>query len=436
MNRYSIYKWGLLYLAGVFIFQPLKAQDENSVENYIREYKDLAIQEMVRTGVPAAISLAQGIIESGAGTTWLSVHANNQFGIKCKSTWQGESVSYTDDHKNECFRKYLTIADSWRDHSDFLKNNRRYRFLFYLDPLDYKAWAYGLKEAGYATSKRYARQIIQTIQNYDLEQFSERGLALSKDNEPEEEFASMLNKKIEKERPRQPDPSEQDTPPAVEKKETFPQNVFEINRRKVVYLPEGTQLIAVAENHHIPLRRLLRFNELSTDVLPKNMLIFLEKKRKKGDHADHKVLNGESFHQIAQEEGIRLKWLLKRNHLPEQAEPQPGQILVLKGYATSLEQGERREKGGFFSWLGRIFSGTPEETRGQRVGPPVQQKDRPAVEENKNNTFVYTVRSGDTLYGISQKYQVSIDRIREKNDLKGNIIKTGQKLLIPQEQNE
>ncbi len=436
MNENRMYKWGALLLISIFIFRPLAAQEKNRVEDYIHKYKELAMDEMVRTGVPAAISLAQGIIESGAGTTWLSLHANNQFGIKCKSTWQGESVSYTDDRRNECFRKYATIEDSWRDHSNFLKRNQRYRFLFYLDPLDYKAWAYGLKEAGYATSGRYAKQIIQTIQNYKLERFSRQGLARAKENQPEDEFAAVLNKKIQQENPRESASANQNHLTLAEQREAFPRKVFKINKREVIFLPEGTQLISIAEVHDIPLRRLVRFNELSSDVLPKGMLIFLEKKRKKGDHPFHEVRNGESLHQIAQEEGIQLKWLLKRNHLASNSAIQPGETLALKGYNTGSAESKTQEKSGFFGWLSKLFSGSHEEMEKQMAQqPPEPHEELPpqAVKTKTNAPLVYNVKPGDTLYGIARKYNVTIDQIREKNNLKGNIIKVGQNLLIPQE---
>lgn len=426
------YKLSLLLLIGMGIFRHAIAQ-ETTIESYIQKYKELAIKEMVRTGVPAAIALAQGIVESGAGTTWLSVHANNQFGIKCKSNWNGETVSHNDDRKNECFRKYATPADSWRDHSNFLKGSTRYQFLFYLDPLDYKAWAYGLKEAGYATSNRYARQIIQTIQDYNLEQYSRQGLALAEKEKPEDEFATLLNKKIRQEQPpgsaAPPKPEQRPSPET----QLYPDGTFKINKRKVTYLPKGTQLIAIAEAHDLPLRRLMRYNELHSEVLQKDMLVYLEKKRKKGDHSSHRVQKGESLHQIAQEEGIRLKWLLKRNHLSKRAVPRPGNLLVLKGYAAeSPKAGRVRKTGGFFGWLSRLFSGSGKERSVSLTREPSAPEKSPSNESKRKVTFVYTVKPGDTLYGISKKYNVTIDQIRQQNHLEGDTIRTGQKLLIPE----
>ena len=133
-----------------------------TIQQYIDQYKDLAIAEMKRTGVPASIKLAQGIHETMAGKSELVQKSNNHFGIKCKTGWNGPSVRHTDDARNECFRKYATANESYRDHSNFLKSSGRYASLFELDPTDYEAWAKGLKAAGYATNPVYA----QTHPNY------------------------------------------------------------------------------------------------------------------------------------------------------------------------------------------------------------------------------------------------------------------------------
>src|SRR6188472_2407381 len=142
-------------------------------EQYIEKHKELAIKEMKRMGVPAAISLAQGILETENGNSDLVKKSNNHFGIKCKSTWTGESVRHTDDAPNECFRKYNSAADSYRDHSDYLYYTPRYASLFNLSPTDYRGWAYGLKAAGYATNPRYPQILISNIEKYNLQQYNE-----------------------------------------------------------------------------------------------------------------------------------------------------------------------------------------------------------------------------------------------------------------------
>ena len=161
----------------VFVCQFSFAQSSAVVRQYIERFKDIAIAEMQRTGVPAAITLAQGIHETGAGQSDLVIASNNHFGIKCKSDWKGESVSHDDDAKGECFRKYNDPVDSYKDHSDFLKNRPYYAALFKLDPVDYEAWAYGLKKAGYATNPKYPQILIKLIKDYNLQEYTMIGLA-------------------------------------------------------------------------------------------------------------------------------------------------------------------------------------------------------------------------------------------------------------------
>ena len=150
------------------------AQDESTdaVINYIKTYAPIAVKEMNRTGVPASIKIAQGILETGAGQGDLVNRSNNHFGIKCKSSWTGEKVYHDDDEAGECFRKYENAAASYLDHSDYLKTQPRYSFLFSYDYNDYKSWAWGLKKAGYATSPTYAEKLIKYIERYALNELN------------------------------------------------------------------------------------------------------------------------------------------------------------------------------------------------------------------------------------------------------------------------
>jgi len=169
----KILKWLTVFVLVLFCtvesFAQLRA---DMIKEYIKNYQELAINEMKRSGVPAAITLAQGILETDAGKSDLVLSSNNHFGIKCKSIWKGEKVYHDDDMRGECFRKYPTAADSYTDHSDYLRTNTRYDFLFRLEPEDYKAWAKGLRSAGYATNPRYADVLINYIETYNLNQFS------------------------------------------------------------------------------------------------------------------------------------------------------------------------------------------------------------------------------------------------------------------------
>ncbi len=170
MTRYSIFSIVLLIvvLASCRSMRTsvTPVAPTGTAESYIENYKDLAISEMKRTGVPASITLAQGMIESGMGKGSLALEANNHFGIKCHDNWDGPTVRHDDDRRNECFRKYRTAAESFRDHSDFLRQTPRYGFLFDLPVTDYRGWAKGLKKAGYATNPDYANMVIERIEKY------------------------------------------------------------------------------------------------------------------------------------------------------------------------------------------------------------------------------------------------------------------------------
>ena len=159
--------------------------DKQRIDAYINQYKSLAIEEMQRTGVPASITLAQGILETAGGQSDLASVANNHFGIKCKSDWNGDYMLHDDDAKNERFRKYATVEDSYKDHSDFLKARPGYAFLFKLDPTDYEGWAKGLKKAGYATNPNYAQSIIKMIVENNLQDYSMLALKQSDNSELE-----------------------------------------------------------------------------------------------------------------------------------------------------------------------------------------------------------------------------------------------------------
>ena len=155
-----------ILIGSLILSNMLFAQAKMSANEYIAKYKDEAIREMLESGVPASITLAQGVLESGVGNSELAICANNHFGIKCKSSWVSAGVSHDDDAPGECFRVYKTAEDSYRDHSNFLRGSDRYAFLFKLNPLDYKGWAYGLKKAGYATNNRYPDILIKNISQY------------------------------------------------------------------------------------------------------------------------------------------------------------------------------------------------------------------------------------------------------------------------------
>ncbi|MBS1745229.1 MAG: glucosaminidase domain-containing protein [Bacteroidetes bacterium] len=292
------------------------AQNTDAVNAYIEQYKQLAIEEMIRTGVPASITLAQGILESGAGKSELTEQSNNHFGIKCKTDWTGEVVYHDDDLKGECFRRYNSAEDSYRDHSDFLRNRPNYASLFNIEVTDYKGWAYGLKAAGYATSPAYATMLINTIEKYDLESITTAGLMQNKQItiaaapvKMEDEIAFVNTTTLVK--------------PADDKKDAsvkltkYPDGVFTINQTKVIYAKAGTSLLAIANKYNLAYGKLLGFNDMKDgNILSQSCLVYLERKQKRGAKDYHIASPNENLHDVAQEEGVQLQSLLAYNNYP------------------------------------------------------------------------------------------------------------------------
>ena len=349
-------------------------------EAYINNYKDLAIQEMLRTGVPASIKLAQGILESQFGESPLAKNANNHFGIKCKTEWTGEKTYQDDDAKGECFRVYKSPEESYRDHSDFLKTRPHYSFLFKLEPTDITGWAYGLKRAGYATNKTYPERLLRVIEDYQLNQYTVQGIAMMENkvapilatpqnitaanvvteqpqtpaikNEtavkndtqktstvkeetdtPQVELQTS-NTNIEKVKISEETDKKPTTIPEEKKTVSYPEGVFTINHTKAVHAKEGTSLLALAHQYDISLSKLFEFNELpELDILDIDRVIFIEKKQKKGASDFHEVIAGEKLHDICQKEGIRMESLLEYNKLKKDSQLSAGQKLFLRSPA-------------------------------------------------------------------------------------------------------
>lgn len=439
----------LLTIASFFILSSLHAVAQNiTTQQYIDTFKNIAEEEMKRTGVPAAISLAQGIVETDSGNGWLVEHSNNHFGVKCKNDWQGKTILYDDDKKNECFRKYDNAVDSWKDHSDFLKNNARYAFLFQLDPLDYKDWASGLKEAGYATSKVYAERLIKTIEEYDLQQYSLEALGM-RSAEKGNAFSAMLNKVVKKEEndynsthPKQVKTVVTPPPPAAA---AYSTGIFSINDKKVIYARKGSSLMEVAETHRLKLRKLLKYNELQNDgPLSDDRLLYLEKKGKTGAHEVHEVQEGEDMYIISQKEGIRLKWLYKRNRMKRGEEPATGEKLLLQGRAAHsprLSGEPGKAASGFL--INKDTSAPKRQWPAVRLEKksPVSPDKAAAVPDNsgqtdktadytENKPSYHVVQPKETLYGLSKKFKVSVAQLQQWNGLSGTDIKIGQKLIV------
>lgn len=313
------------------------AQPTNDIIDYINSYKQLAMEEMQRTGVPASITLAQGIHETYAGKSQLVLKSNNHFGIKCKAYWTGAKVYHDDDARGECFRKYEEPSQSYRDHSDFLRAGSHYSFLFKLDPEDYKAWAYGLKKAGYATNPRYAPILVKLIEDYNLQQYTL--IAMGK-IAPEDEILAV-KPKPETDAPadisafiKQVDPIQEIPPPPAT---NYPSGEFTINNTKVIYAKQGTSLLSIAQQYDIPLAKLLEYNDMENEeVLVKNQLVYLQRKRRTGSNEVHVVAQGETLHDISQTEAIRLENLLEYNKLQKSVQPTVGEKLYLQASREKL----------------------------------------------------------------------------------------------------
>lgn len=331
-------KTALFFIAAV-LWLHMHAQINDVTLAYINQYKQIAINEMIRTGVPASITLAQGILESNSGQCPLTQQSNNHFGIKCKSDWAGNIVYHDDDIKHECFRRYNSAEDSYRDHSDFLKNRPNYSFLFDIEATDYEDWAYGLKKAGYATNPSYAQSVITTIEKYNLEQYTD--IALQQNNEitvaaapvkTQEDYAFEPSAQIKEANIISKVSGQQD-----DKAINYPDGVFQINQTNVLYAKAGSSLFAIASKFAIPYKKLLSYNDLDyVDILDQSTLIYLEKKPKHGAKDFHVAMSNENMHDIAQEEGIQLESLLAYNNIQKNNQPKAGDKILLRGENRKL----------------------------------------------------------------------------------------------------
>lgn len=335
-------------IIGFFLFLQLHAQNSKTVA-YIDQYKEIAINEMIRSGVPAAITLAQAVLESQSGESDLVKRSNNHFGIKCKPEWTGARTYHDDDAKGECFRVYDNPAASFKDHSDFLRTRAHYQFLFNLSPTDSEAWAKGLKKAGYATAPTYPQKLIKIIKDYQLDQYNTIALARIKNQETplietNKTIAATIEKPTsviqEKEADSETTESETYIPSSKKNSEqpiskfghlNYPEGLFTINNTGVVLVKAGTSLLAIANQYNISLSKLLLYNDMTeVDILTEDQLIYLERKQKKGESEFHIVKKGETLNDISQLTGVRLESILQYNKLSKGTPPTPGSKVYLK----------------------------------------------------------------------------------------------------------
>jgi hypothetical protein len=349
------------------------AQDENfsndNVAKYIARFKDIAIQEQIRVGIPAAITLAQGIHESAASTSELATKAHNHFGIKCKKDWTGETFLHDDDALQECFRKYNSDEESYLDHSNYLKNNRRYAFLFDMQIDNYKEWAIGLRKAGYATNPKYSTRLIELIEKYKLQKYTLEATAIQQKNLKNEETkqevynkmaieetqAARTKKKLE-EKKEEVKVKVAETAEKVETevygfvkkvKEAVVVNANEemLNGLRGFYARKGDMLLKEAVERNIKYARLLDINDLDESPLPADMFIYVEKKFKKSPiKKSHIVQEGETMIMIAQAEGMQLKSLLNLNLMEDKEVPAAGARIYLQNQAERRPILVKKEK--------------------------------------------------------------------------------------------
>lgn len=294
------------------------AQKKMSTPDYVAKYKDIAIKKQKKYGIPASITLAQGILESGNGNSKLARKANNHFGIKCHKGWSGKTYHMDDDAKNECFRKYKKAEDSYRDHSEFLTQRGRYSFLFDYETTDYKKWAHGLKKAGYATNPKYPQLLIKIIEKYHLNKY---------------------DKKYKKKQGKKKD-IEKVTFAAVSTADfkqidswSSGRKIYMNNGVKLIIIEKGDTFNGLADEFEIYRWQFKKYNELDKKhVLKIGEVIYLEKKKRKADkkYKIHVVNAGETMHFISQLYGITLKRLYKLNNLPQGVQLEVGTKLKLR----------------------------------------------------------------------------------------------------------
>lgn len=290
-------------------------------EEYIRLYREDAIREMQKSGVPASITLAQACLESSDGNSPLAREANNHFGIKC-SNWNGPGYHQDDDAPNECFRKYNSVFESFDDHSQFLKTRPRYANLFQLDPTDYKGWAHGLKKAGYATDPSYAHRLIKIIEEYELHQYD----LMEDPNILTASSAPVLPAVAP------PKPQSKIYVPATDAVSlSAKRRILKLNGIEYILARKGDTFKSLSEEFHLGYWQLPKYNEMKFGApLEEGQIVFLQPKKKEAAKRFYTVKEGDSIHSISQQLGVKSKYIIKYNNLAEGQPLAAGSKLVVK----------------------------------------------------------------------------------------------------------
>lgn len=397
-----------LILAKLLVAQPVPTKEfpfKMTVEQYIEKYAQIAVEEMHRSRIPASITLAQGIIESGNGNSRLALVANNHFGIKCKKDWTGESIKEDDDAPQECFRKYNSPIESYRDHSEFLKNGNRYAFLFDLDQTDYKAWAHGLKKAGYATNPRYAEILINTIEKNNLQRFD-----LMKPGETEKkEIADEKKEELQREK-----------------------NLI-INDIPAIVVAKGESYASISIANDMRVWQIYKYNDLQKNaVIKEGDTIYLKPKNYKSKTEIHIVGNKETMHIISQRYAIKLSRLLAMNKMKEAEEPANGEEIYLRKKRTTPPKLQPLQQPLPSDTLfdNKIYDDPKKNIETSTPFIPYNPYDVEAHGVKEPMAFMHQVQAGETLFAIAKRYNVQLEGIKELNKLNGDKINVGDLLII------
>lgn len=316
-----------LFLAFIMLLPLSLLAQRITPEEYIQTYKDIAMQEMRDHKIPASITLAQGLLESGAGNSALAREAKNHFGIKCHKGWTGKTYYMDDDEKDECFRKYKNAEESFRDHSEFLCGRTRYAALFDLEITDYKGWARGLKAAGYATNPKYAQLLIDRIELYDLTKYDKIALGqMTDDNQlPEIELEDELLELA----------FSPDSRSAYELVDMTPDKrfIYENNGVRFVYAKEGETPEQLAKEFGVKYKKFCEYNLLRRPdemVFHSGDVVYLAKLKNKNWKAKkYTVAEGETVRDVALRFAVKPEKVMKKNGL-QSARLQKGQVLWLR----------------------------------------------------------------------------------------------------------
>ena len=476
----------------VLIVGATQAQTKLTPTQYIEIYAPTAVSEMERSGIPASITLAQGLLESNNGNSPLATVANNHFGIKCHKEWTGDTYYQDDDEKNECFRYYQTASQSYTDHTDFLKTRSRYDFLFSYSNTDYVAWANGLKQAGYATNPQYPTLLVDLINRYDLgkyDKMTSNDLAPTKETLPITKYIPPVEKTpapiiIEK--------------PAIDEGVVFETQPYYgdlllINNIKAVKAKNEDTPMGLAMKYNVPLNYLFKYNDMHEgEPLIAGQNVFIQPKRNKGFARQHQVKEGESMYQISQCYGIKLAELYKKNKVEEGQEVVAGEIVYLRDdrdaapKAMSFEDFLQSQRKGITTTstnrnstpiknvsalTSKNLENSIEENKkvldANRKTDTINQANEEVHSEENTNTsevkqalkvsevtapakltdgeivdskqiaslttrpvITYEIKAGDTLYNLSKRFNVSIEQLVEWNKIVNNYLKLGQIIVV------